>query len=181
MIAGHVSNYQRMPQEAYFTPEWVPQTLLLNWQPVDGSLIWDPACGAGHMLAPFYQQGHECAGSDLSAYADRQEFGNRPQTGIDFLDHNNPAVMEIVQRGTALGRALTIVSNPPYGHSYATGVAFARWALRLTRSSGGSVVMLFPFAFDAAMEPLHSEVSDEAREVARRRHLEEQAKLREEG
>lgn len=144
--------YPRQPQESYFTPAWVTETLLLNWQPIAGSAIYDPACGDGGLLAPMSAAGHDCAGSDLRGYPHTMDWGAPPRLGVDFLDRQNRDVAKLIEALSTARRPLTIYANPPYGHCCATALAFVRRALELTQPSGGSVVMLLPFAFDAAKE-----------------------------
>jgi len=77
----------------YSTPKLVTEVLLDYWKPSKGSLIWEPACGAGAISEVLKERGYRVTSSDI---IDRG-YG---QAGRDFL--------------TAKGRlADYIITNPP--------------------------------------------------------------------
>jgi predicted RNA methylase len=108
----------RAALEFYATP---PEGVraLLSVESFDGS-IWEPACGDGAMSRELIAAGYTVVSTDI---ADRG-YG---VTGVDFLQETKP-------------RAKHIVTNPPYGRGLAD--QFIGHALRLTRTTGGSVAML---------------------------------------
>lgn len=109
---------RRAAYEFYPTPPEATRALL-SAESFDGS-IWEPACGEGHIAKVLMENGHHVVSTDLVDYG----FG---ETGRDFLAQRRPL-------------AKHIVTNPPYGRGLAD--AFVRHALRLTKVTGGKVVML---------------------------------------
>jgi hypothetical protein len=121
------STYERIDGDKYFTPHWVTEALLSVETFAGG--IWDPAAGAGDILAAL-PPGMLCHGSDIAPDA--------PQiTAIDFFD-------------VKTGIWPNIVGNPPYGTGSRLAVKFIDHALKLTEPLGGKVAMLLKVGFDSA-------------------------------
>jgi hypothetical protein len=106
----------------YVTPVEATRALL-SVEDFDGP-IWEPACGDGAISRELIAAGHEMVSTDI---ADRG-YG---VAGVDFLEEGR-------------ARAKHIFTNPPYGRGLAD--RFIGQALRLTRATGGSVVMLLDLA-----------------------------------
>ena len=115
------SEYELLPGDCYYTPAWVTEALL----DVEAfkEPIWEPACGADHMLDVFWGRGMDASGSDLD-------------TNCDFLSEMQ-----------GLGHR-SIITNPPYSNGLAE--RFVRHALDLTKPVNGKVAMLLPLAWDSA-------------------------------
>ncbi len=112
----------RAPFEFYPTPPEAVRALL-SVEQFDGP-IWEPACGDGAIARALTAGGYDVIATDIADYG----FG---VPGIDFLCE--PTM-----------RARHIVTNPPYGRGLAD--RFVGQALRLTRTTGGSVAMLLNLA-----------------------------------
>lgn len=113
----------RAPFEFYPTPPEAVRALL-SVESFDGP-IWEPACGDGAIATELAAAGHSVVSTDIADYG----FG---VAGVDFL------------RQTHMRGARHIVTNPPYGRGLAD--RFVGQALRLTRTTGGSVAMLLNLA-----------------------------------
>jgi hypothetical protein len=138
-VSQAASGYERIEGDAYFTPHWVTEALLsVEKFPYGG--VWDPAAGAGHMLAPFKAAGHTVWGSDINPAADGVRHG-------DFFDMK-------------LGESMisSIVTNPPYGVGGRLAVKFIERSLELMRGAPGGmgkVAMLLRVDFDSAATRAH--------------------------
>ena len=87
-IAGGNTAYKRSEADYYPTPPEVSRALLDILDLPPGSVIWEPACGAGHMVEAIRAAGFTAIGTDINS-------------GVDFLTAPLPA-------GTAF-----IMTNPP--------------------------------------------------------------------
>ena len=120
------SGYERVANDAYWTPEWCTAALLESerfppW-------VWEPACGQGHIcrvMDTFLISNH---GSDLI-------FHGYGQGGEDFL-----------RRTSMWTWCRSIITNPPYK----LAEAFIRKALDLTEPHQGRVAMLLRNEYDCA-------------------------------
>jgi hypothetical protein len=113
-VAPHRAAY-----EFYPTPPEATRALL-SVESFNGP-IWEPACGEGHISKVLEAHHHSVVSTDLATC---WGYG---LTGKDFL-------------GTSIPLAKHIVTNPPYGRGLAD--AFITHALRMTRTTGGTVAML---------------------------------------
>lgn len=127
------SAYVRMDGDRYYTPGWVTEALL-SVETFEGG-VWDPAAGAGHILAAL-PTAIPTNGTDIAP----DGAGIRE---ADFLQVKVP------------GRWANIVTNPPYGVQSRLAVQFIEQALRLTRPHGGKVAMLLKVGFDSASGRRH--------------------------
>lgn len=120
------SGYERVANDAYWTPGWCTQTVLdrVEFPP----MIWEPACGEGHICRVLQVCRLSFVGSDLVDHG----YG---ETGIDFL------AAEKMPPGCT-----SIMTNPPY----ALAEAFIRKALELTKPHQGRVAMLLRNEYDCA-------------------------------
>lgn len=95
------SLYERDPDEAYFTPSWVPEVLLAAW-PMRGPIA-EPACGLGHIVRVLKAHDFEVISADLNDWG-AEDIGLVQR---DFL--RDPLL------GTAGGElANAVITNPPY-------------------------------------------------------------------
>lgn len=97
-ITGGNSEYGRVSSDFYPTPPEVTQALLnffgidyVEQKVKDKTLIWEPACGEGHMIDVFKKNGLPCTGTDI-------------KTGTDFLT-------------APLIPCKWIITNPPFSQS----------------------------------------------------------------
>lgn len=132
--------YERMKNEAYFTPPQHVGPLVQHLLPLPRrARIWEPAAGAGHVACVLDEAYPGC---DVIA-TDLIEHRNQiyPVTsGLDFLTSSGPS-------GAA---PLAIITNPPYGPRNGLAEQFLAHAFRLVEDSAGVVAFLLPFEFDAA-------------------------------
>jgi hypothetical protein len=111
--------YERDPSEFYPTPAWCTEALLRNYNFPTYGVIWEPACGQGHISLVLEAHGYDVFSTDLNETG----FGH---SGRDFLKEDTPAKV--------------IITNPPYKNNLAE--KFVRHALRLTEERQGIVAML---------------------------------------
>lgn len=121
------SGYERIAGDAYFTIEPWPVDVLCRTVALRGQ-IWEPACGAGHMVRRLEAHCYAVWASDLLDHG-------CGVTGRDFLAETLlPAGVE------------TIVTNPPNGLTD----AFALHALDLLRPVGGMLALFVPTDWDSS-------------------------------
>ncbi|MGO9172224.1 MAG: hypothetical protein ACLP7P_09695 [Rhodomicrobium sp.] len=121
-IDRHVqANFYPTPPEA--------TRALLSVETFD-SLIWEPACGQGHIARELARAGHPVHATDLNDW-------NYGIPGIDFLA---PDILSRVWLNGGPPSGLHIVTNPPYGSGLADD--FLSQALRIAAMTGGKVAML---------------------------------------
>lgn len=126
LIDRHVAaNFYPTPPEA--------TRALLSVETFNG-LIWEPACGEGHISRELARAGYAVHATDLNDWG----------TGIPGIDFLADDVMQRVWHDCAPPRPLNIITNPPYGSGLAD--AFVRRALAITRQTGGKVAMLLNLA-----------------------------------
>jgi hypothetical protein len=124
-----VSGYKRVERDAYQTIEpWVTDALLSRFRLP--RLIWEPACGDGHMARALLDLRHDVMSTDIHG-----------EEGRDFLAERRPP----------WETRFAIVTNPPFGPRGKTAEAFIWKALELTKVHNGSVAMLLPSDFDHAV------------------------------
>lgn len=88
-IAGGNTAYSRNKSDFYPTPPEATQALL-NFLDLDnGTVVWDPACGEGHMVDVLKMNGMNVVSTDI-------------QLGVDFLTADLPSGVEF------------IITNPPF-------------------------------------------------------------------
>ncbi len=104
-----ISNYERKPQDNYYTQPWITKALLdtLKQEGINFKHIWEPACGRGDMVSVFKEYNYGVAASDidLSVYEeDTYKFEK------DFIETNRlPSVFRELS-----ARDIAIITNPPY-------------------------------------------------------------------
>jgi hypothetical protein len=118
------SGYARNQHDAYWTPAWCTRVLLKHFEPEP--LVWEPACGQGHISKVLCELGFDVISTDLHDHG----YGT---PGTDFLD-------------AAPRDVGSIITNPPYEISD----EFAERACGLMKSRGGSVAMLLRNEWDSA-------------------------------
>jgi hypothetical protein len=92
--ANALGGAPRKGLDVYPTPPEVTRALVRSVPPPPG-LLWEPACGAGHMARVLAQEGWDVASTDLR----RTGYGT---AGVDFLKTPMPA------------GCVGIVTNPPF-------------------------------------------------------------------
>lgn len=129
------SGYAPRALEKFYTPPWVVSRDLASvWQPPRQAEIWEPCAGDGRLARAIEHSFGACFASDLKP--DARQY--HPVTRLDFLK----------SRGISAGGhfPLVIITNPPFTRA----AQFLAHALEVTEPTGGSVVFLLPFGFDAA-------------------------------
>jgi hypothetical protein len=109
--------YEREPYDWYCEPAWSVRALFERIDFGD-DLIWDPACGRGNVLDMAKERGHLTFGSDVVDRHAKHTFKRG-----DFLTMERPP--------STKGRALSIVTNPPYSYKPDIAEAFIRKAMTL--------------------------------------------------
>lgn len=93
-VLANASAADRSGTDFYPTPSECTQ-VIADFMEVEGKVVWEPACGAGHMARELEAQGATVVATELNY----QGYG---YGGIDFLN----AVMP--------GRVDAIITNPPF-------------------------------------------------------------------
>lgn len=88
-ICGGNTAYQRNKSDFYPTPPEATQALLNFLGLPNGTKVWEPACGEGHMVRVLRNNHLSVIGTDI-------------QTGTDFLNEDLPSNTE------------WIITNPPF-------------------------------------------------------------------
>lgn len=124
------SGYERIANDAYWTPEWCTEVLLdrVSIPP----RVWEPACGQGHICRVLGRRNITYSATDLIDHG----FG---RVGVDFLAVNNIG-------DATIPACASIITNPPYK----LAEAFIRKALDLTGPYEGRVAMLLRNEYDSA-------------------------------
>lgn len=112
----------RLFLDAYFTrAEWLVQ-VGLDHVPLPDGVVWEPACGAGHLCRALEARGRAVFASDIFDWG-------WPCEVRDFFSY------EVAPPGVK-----AIFTNPPFKRGLAE--PFVRHALRLMAPVGGTVAML---------------------------------------
>jgi len=93
-INGGNSDYGRVKSDFYPTPPEATQALLNFLNIPKDQIIWEPACGEGHMAEVFEGNGYEIITSDINSFG----YG---VSGVDFLN-------------TECKNCDWIITNPPF-------------------------------------------------------------------
>ena len=125
--------YDRLADDAYFTPVWCTEALLSKWRP--NYQVWDPAAGHGHIVDVLDGADIPYTATDINEYVDLTR--DIVIESADFLK-TNPY--------PAFNGPFTIITNPPYYKAE----QFVRCALQLTEPVRGSVAMLLRHEWDCA-------------------------------
>jgi hypothetical protein len=128
-MGKHGAEYERMPRDSYYTPDWVTKALL-DCVTLPRK-IWEPACGQNYIVKSLYGRGYEARGTDVDG-----------PLGIDFLTARVSPVD-------------CVVTNPPFGVQGKLAVQFIQHALDLTETNCGMVAMLLPVDFDSGVTRRH--------------------------
>lgn len=130
--------FERVEGDFYPTP---PENLdcLAHFLRLRHLMVWEPACGQGHLSKRLAQLSAGVISTDLY---DRG-FG---KAGIDFL---KCPTMPGLARARAEALDPAIITNPPYGD---LAEQFIRKALELTKLSNGVVAMFLRNEYDCAKE-----------------------------
>ena len=88
-LTGGNTAYKRVESDFYPTPPEATQALLDFLQIPERSLVWEPACGSGHMTRVMEKNNLNVIGTDI-------------QTGTDFLTADMPDGVD------------WIITNPPF-------------------------------------------------------------------
>lgn len=131
--------FERVEGDFYPTP---PENLdcLGTYLDLQSLVVWEPACGEGHLSKRLQELGAGCVSTDLF---DRG-FG---VAGVDFL--KCPRMPGALGAGSLGNKRAAIITNPPYGE---LAEQFVRKALELTRPQNGIVAMFLRNEWDCAKE-----------------------------
>lgn len=91
-ICGGNTAYRRHPSDYYPTPPEATQALLDFLSLPEGTNVWEPACGEGHMVDVMRDNGLQVIGTDI-------------QMGTDFLNAELPEGVS------------WIITNPPFSQA----------------------------------------------------------------
>ncbi|KJJ65474.1 hypothetical protein [Clostridium sp. FS41] len=114
-INGGNTAYKRMESDYYPTPPEVTQALLdfLNL-PID-TVIWEPACGKGHMVDVMEENGYKVIGTDIITGTDYLSAEYRK---CDWIITNPPfsQSQEFIERSIGYGVSFAFLLKSQYWH-----------------------------------------------------------------
>lgn len=99
----------------YPTPGWATRALFRH-SPIEiGGIVWEPACGGGHMTTVLIEQGLHVVGTDIQH--DGLDFLTRPAIECDWIITNPPF-------NQAMNFALTALKHAKVGVAFFVRYAF---------------------------------------------------------
>ncbi len=137
-LFGNTSSAVRSQRQAtsadeldfYPTPPWATRAVLPYLRDIDPALdqsvIWEPACGQGHMAVPLSECGAYVFGSDLFAHERRASV----EEVMSFRGGGFAPPMDFLGDPAAKIRADWVITNPPFN----LALEFALRGLEVTRS-----------------------------------------------
>lgn len=138
------SEYKRIRNEKYYTPQWCFD-LLLDKVDFSGKSIWEPAAGNCMEL--------------YNSLLERRTIHNRGWYFSDlFPDRIEISVFDFLQANTSTFNSnldCNIITNPPYGSRGKIAEKFIEVALQRTKATKGKVAMLLRADFDSAITRQH--------------------------
>ncbi len=147
-MSRQASGYARQPRELYTTPEWVVTEGLAPHLPIEGKIVWEPACGTGRMVRALHK-----AGAKRVYASDIDPEGYGEQVGL--FDDKEPlpkaVKRDFLSDPTLPARTVDlIVTNPPYGLKSALAHQFLGQGIALVRKHNIGLALLFPIDFGCA-------------------------------
>lgn len=138
------SGYARKHLDCYWTRPWVTQWLLDGYGKrlvtYPYQVVWEPACGEGHISRVLSQHGYQVLSTDV----------------FNHGDVNFNAVWNFLNVEEVSDIVTCILTNPPYdikpesGYPPVTAEQFIRHAIHLMKPNKGKVIMLVRNEFDCA-------------------------------
>jgi hypothetical protein len=138
-MGKHGTEYPRIGRDFYPTPH-EPVKDLSRYLDLRGLIGWEHACGDSRMAQSLLILG--CARVFTSDIVD---YGNKQDAVFDFLSAGEPE---------RLPRCNLLATNPPFGKSGRTAVAFIEAGLRRL-PIGGTLALLLPCDFDSGKTRTH--------------------------
>lgn len=116
-ICGGNTAYRREKQDFYPTPPEVTQALLAFLAIQPGSVIWEPACGDGHMQNVLEERGYHVIGTDILSGTDFLT-ADLPE-GTDWIITNPPFSRseEFIRRCAEHGKPFALLLKSQYWHA----------------------------------------------------------------
>jgi len=105
------NEYEKLPLDAYFTPEWCAEELLTAYE--FNSPIWEPFVGVGNVAKVLQESGKKVICSDIKNYKYPLTFQ------LDFTEDNIKEYAEyMIKDFTNFQHSSPrwIITNPPYTH-----------------------------------------------------------------
>jgi len=131
------SGYERVKNDAYYTPAWCTEALLRNVEFI--GTVWEPAAGNGQMVDVLEAAGLKVYASDIAPTSHGIVALDFLSTSPFPLDSNRPAGVR------------HIVTNPPYQNAQ----IFIERALAVALYVEGKVAMLLRNEYDSASTRQH--------------------------
>ena len=115
MIGGNASG-ARSASDFYPTPPEVTHALLNFLNLPAATVIWEPACGDGHMLNVMLERGYQAKGSDIRYGAD---FLTVPCEPCDWIITNPPFSLadKFIERCAEHGKPFAMLLKSQYWHA----------------------------------------------------------------
>jgi hypothetical protein len=121
--------FNKSKHAQYFTPVWLAELLFELLRPLcgeelSGISVFDPTCGSGRLLAPWYSAGAKVLGIELDELAARHAAAALGSTNVrtgDLLDYRN-----------LVSNASLVLTNPPYGLWWSPPDKHEEWSCETT-------------------------------------------------
>jgi len=148
------SGRPRMPQESYFTPQWVVDELVLALTDLhpQSEFIWECACGRGDIAQALWRRNLSVYASDIAPMPAllgvnicKSDFLNDAPPEMVGHALNDPSDYLQARRGPI---PPFIITNPPYGVGGRMAEDFVARAVAIAKPARGRVAMLLSHEFD---------------------------------
>jgi len=115
-IAGGNTAYKRVESDYYPTPPEATKALLNFLKLPAETVIWEPACGQGHMVKVMEEYGYKVTGSDIQGDEDYLKI---PTKECDWIITNPPfsVSQEFIERSIQHGKPFALLLKSQYWHA----------------------------------------------------------------
>lgn len=115
-IAGGNTAYKRVESDFYPTPPEATQALLNFLRLPRGTMIWEPACGEGHMAKVMRENGYDVIETDIDMGVD---FLDLPCLSCDWIITNPPFSLadKFIEQCVEHGKPFALLLKSQYWHA----------------------------------------------------------------
>ena len=116
-ICGGNTAYKRNPSDFYPTPPEATKALLDFLHLPNGTAVWEPACGEGHMVETMLENGLRVTGTDIQQGVDYL-CAEMPE-GVDWIITNPPFSLaeQFVRKSAEHGKPFALLLKSQYWHA----------------------------------------------------------------
>ncbi|KAK9679483.1 hypothetical protein QE152_g39964 [Popillia japonica] len=115
-IVGGNTEYGRVKSDFYPTPPEATEALLNFLNLPQGTRIWEPACGEGHMVRVFKDYGYTVFGTDIICGVD---YLTAPLMECDWIITNPPFVLSqsFIEQSASHNKPFAMLLKSQYWHA----------------------------------------------------------------